>query len=386
MQPRIEVTIDGNPVAGAFYERLVSLTVKDNADADADTVDMELNDGPPSFLAIPRKGAIIDVRLGYGAMRSLGTFTADKVSCKCLPFGMSISGKSADLRGSKLKEKKERHWDKKKLKDVVGEIAKEAGLQPAIDPSIGDFEYPWLAQQDEQGFQFLYRLAERHNALFNIKAGRLIFSAKGSGNSASGAFVGSVVVTPDKILEGSCSFESNDRTKYSKVVAYYQDSDKAKRVEIEATGDADGESVYRIPEPFSSVEEADKAAQSKAKALKSGEGTASVTVVGDTSICAGAPLLFQSVRPGLDGVPYVIDTVTHSYSKSGYTTQISAKLYDGKSSGEGKKAATDNSSASGNSNAANDNKTTPAANAPAGTPATPNQWLDGRRYGRTDAN
>lgn len=383
MHPQIEVTIDGNPVAGAFYERLVSITVTDKDEADADTVDIELHDGPPSFLAIPRKGAIIDVRLGYGTLRSLGKFTVDKVSVKCLPYSMSISGKSADLRKTKLKEKKERHWDNKKLKDIVGEIAQENGLTPAIDSEIGDFEYPWLAQQDEQGFQFLYRLAERHNALFNIKNGRLIFAKRGSGNSAAGTFVGSVVVTPPVIVEGTCNFEANDRTKYSKVVAYYQDSDTAKRVEIEAEGDEDGDSVFRIPEPFASLEEADKAAQARAKDLKRGEGAANVTVIGDTAITAGAPLLFQGVRPGLDGAPYIIDTATHTFSKGeGYRTQISAKLYDGKSGGSGE--------SSGDGEAANDNDpasgTTPAANAPAGTPATPNLWSQQRRYGRTDEN
>lgn len=56
--------------------------------------------------------------------------------------------------------------------------------------------------------------------------------------------------------------------------------------------------------------------------------------MGDTSIIAGAPLLFDRVRPGLDGVPYVIDTVEHSYSKSsGFLTKIDAKLYGGKSAG-----------------------------------------------------
>lgn len=380
MKPRIEVTIDGNPVAGAFYERLVSITVTDKEEAGADTVEMELNDGPPQFLAIPRKGAIIDVRIGYGSMRSLGTFTADKVTAKCLPYGMSISGKSADLRNGKLKERQERSWDKKKVKDIVSEIASETGLQPAIDSEVGEHEYEWFAQQDESNIHFLRRLAERHNALFNIKQGRLIFGKKGSGNSTSGAFVGSVVVTPEKIVEGSCSFEANDRTKYQKVVAYYQDKEQAKRVEIEAEGDADGDSVFRIPEPFSSVEEADKAAQAKAKALKRGEGAASVTVVGDTAIVAGAPLLFSGVRPGLDGAPYIIDTATHSFSKSGYTTQISAKLYDGKSGG--KKGAGNG----GSDDAEADGDSTPAKDAPAGTPATPNLWNQTRRYGSTDAN
>jgi len=383
MHPRIEVTIDGNAVAGAFYERLVSITIVDKEEAGADTVDIELNDDPSQFLAIPRKGAIIDVRLGYGSLRSLGQFTVDKVSVKCLPYSMQISGKSADLRKGKLKERQERSWDKKKVKDIVGEIAGESDLSPAVDAEIGDHEYEWFAQQDESNIHFLRRLAERHNALFNIKSGRLIFAKRGSGNSAAGTFVGSVVVTPSVIVEGSCNFEANDRTKYSKVVAYYQDSDTAKRVEIEADGDEDGDSVFRIPEPFSSVEEADKAAQARAKDLKRGEGAASVTVIGDTAITAGAPLLFENVRPGLDGAPYIIDTATHTYSKGqGYTTQISAKLYDGKSAGADGAGSGDSG---GDADAATGDSTT-AKNAPAGTPATPNQWNQQRRYGRTDDN
>jgi len=79
-------------------------------------------------------------------------------------------------------------------------------------------------------------------------------------------------------------------------------------------------------------------------------------------------------------VPYIIETATHTFSKSeGYRTQIQAKLYDGKSASEDKK---NNPSGS----AANDNKTTLASNAPSGTPATPNQRLGERRNGRTDEN
>lgn len=194
--------------------------------------------------------------------------------------------------------------------------------------------------------------------------------------------MGSVVVGPARIIQGTCTFEANDRTKYKKVVSYYEDKDKAKRVEVEADSDADGDSVYRIAEPYADAAEADKAAQSKAKDLKRGEGAASVTVVGDTAIVAGAPLIFEGVRPGLDGVPYIIDTATHTYSKGdGYRTQISAKLYDGKSGGS--------KGSSGTDGAANDNKAADgkvADNAPDGTPATPSEWTTNRRYGRTDEN
>ncbi|MBN9056117.1 MAG: hypothetical protein J0H80_20625 [Rhizobiales bacterium] len=71
--------MDGTPVAGAFYERLISVSVTDKEGLASDTFQMDLNDGPPSFLAIPRKGAIVDIRVGYGRARSLGLFVVDKV-------------------------------------------------------------------------------------------------------------------------------------------------------------------------------------------------------------------------------------------------------------------------------------------------------------------
>jgi phage protein D len=373
MHPIVEVTVDGQPVAGAFYERLVSLTVTDKEGVSSDTFSAELNDGPPDFLCLPRTGALVDIRLGYRetGVSSVGKFIVDKVSGKCLPYSLSISGKSADLRSGKLKENQERHWDNKKVKDIVAELAGEAGLSASVDSEVGEHEYEWIAQQDEAPIEFLERLARRHNSLFSIKNGKLIFAKKGSGTSASGAFTGSVVVTPNRIIQGTCRFEAKDRTKYKKVVAYYQDREKAERVEAEA--DAEGDSVFRMTEPFADAAEADKAAQAKAKDLERGKGSASVTVVGDTSIIAGAPLLFQGVRPGLDGVPYIIDSVEHSYSKDGgFTTKISAKLYDGKSAGKGGGGGSGEGADAGTGGER-------AKDAPAGTPATPKEWIGNRR-------
>lgn len=389
MKPLVEITVDGKPVANGFYERLISLTVTDKEGVSSDSFQIELNDGPPSFLAIPRTGAKVDIKIDDGSgMRSLGVFTVDKVSVKCLPYSMSISGKSADLRSGKLKENRERHWDKAKLKDIVKQLAGESGLGAAIDDEIGAFEYSWIGQQDESNIHFLERLAARHNALFAIKGGNVIFTSKGSGQTASGKHAGTIIITPAMIIQGSCSFEANDRTKYKKVVAYYQDRNKAERVEIEADAEAEGDSVLRLPEPYSSPDEADKAAKSKAKALKRGEGAVSVTIVGTTTVCAGLALLFHGVHPGFDGVPYVIDTVTYTYSKSaGFLVKVSGKLYDGKSAGDGKgKAKSKKKDGAGSDvDRPSDNKVAP--NAPAGTPATPEGWEQGARtHGQTDYN
>lgn len=384
MKPRVEVTVDGVPMAGHFYDRLISLTVTDEEGLKSDKVDIELDDGPDNFLAIPRKGSMITVKMGYGdSLISKGTFTVDKIDLACLPYKMSISGKAADLRSGKLKERQERGWDDAKLGDIISQVASESGLTPAIDKDLAEYVYPWIGQQDESNIHFVRRLAERHNGLFAIKQNRLLFTRLGSGLSASGSPIGSVILTPERIKVGTMKVSLPDRTKYSKVVAYYQDSNKAERIEIEADGDADGDSIYRIPEPFSSPDEADKAAQAKVKELQRGEGSVSVSVIGDPGIDAGLPLLFVDVRPGVDGVPFIIKTAVSKYSKTaGYEVDISGKLYDGKSATE--KAGDDASGGSASTDTAAGGKVAP--NSAPGTPATPNAFLTPRQFGRTDEN
>ncbi|AXS39282.1 contractile injection system protein, VgrG/Pvc8 family [Breoghania sp. L-A4] len=328
MHPKVIVTVDGKPVAGAFYERLVSLVITDRDGKRSDSVAIELADGPPDYLALPRRGAVIRVQLGYveTRVRDMGAFVVDEVSGNCLPYALRITGRAADLRDGKLKERKERHWDRKSLSDIVKQLADENGLTPVITGSIGSHVYDWLGQQDESDMHFLERLAGRHNALFTVKDGRLVFSAKGTGTSASGAALAIVTIAPQRMITGSCRFQFADRGKFKKVVAYYQDRDKAKRTEVGVDADPKGEATFRIPEPFASIAEADKAAEAKARELMRGGLSASVTVPGDTSIRAGAPLVFEGVRPGLDGEKLVIETATHRFSKpQGYLTEIAAK-------------------------------------------------------------
>jgi phage protein D len=390
MHPIINITVAGKTVSSGFYSRLVSASVTDKEGVTSDTFQMELNDGPPDFVDLPTPGDAVSISMGYAetGVRKLGDFVVDKVSGKCLPYSVSISGKAAALgRAKTLKENKERHWDKKSVKDIVTQLAGELGLSAKVDGEIGAYVYPWFAQEDETNAHVLSRLERRHNGLFTIKGNNLIFAKRGSGLSSSGVGMGSVVVVPSMIILGSCTYEANDRTKYKKVVAYHQDKDKVERVEIEQDADADGEAIYRLPEPFASVEEADKAAAAKAKDLKRGEGSAKVTVVGDSSIVAGVPLRFSGVRPQLDGVPYVIDTATHTFSKTaGYRTEISAKLYDGSSGGSGGGSGGGNAGQAGTGSTPGSSAAGGKSSPLAGGTSAPSGWDGVRNYGSTDAN
>ncbi|WP_018183974.1 phage late control D family protein [Kaistia granuli] len=334
--PVAEIKVNGRPVASLFNERLISVTITDKEGVTSDTISCDLNDGNP-FAAIPQKGDTITASLGYleTGLAFFGSYTADDPEVRCLPYGMTVNGKGANVR-DQAKQHRSRHWDQKTVKDIVSQIASENGLSPIVDHEIGAQEYEWFGQQDESDLHVVERLARRHGALFSIKDGKLIFAAKGSGKSASGKDLTEVVASPANIVEGTCRTNFAYRNKYKKVKGRIQDRGKAELVEIEIESDVDGTAEYTLPEPYADEGEAGKAAKSKAEALKSETIRTSVTLFGDPSIRAGAPFRYAGVRPGIDELQFIVETATHTISKSGYTTQVEAKLKPKPASGEAK--------------------------------------------------
>lgn len=333
--PDAEISVNGKPVASIFNERLISVTIVDKEGATSDTISLELVDSNP-FAEIPRKGDLIEAKLGYAetGLSDFGKFTADDPEIRCLPYGLTVNGKAADMRET-LKQHKSRHWDEKTVKDVVTAIAGEHSLTPQIDSDVGQHKYGWIGQEDESDLHFLERLADRHGALFSIKSGNLIFAAKGSGKSPSGQVLTQVVATPANIVVGSCRVKFGDRSKVKKVKGRVQDRDKAKLIEIEVESDSEGSAIHTLPSPYADEAEARQAATAKAKELKRQTITTSVTLYGDPAIRAGALFFYDGVRPEIDEIDFIIESASHKLTKSGYTVDVEAKLYVPGGAGQG---------------------------------------------------
>jgi phage protein D len=367
--PVAEISVNGKPVASIFNERLISVTITDKEGVTSDTISCDLNDGNP-FAAIPQKGDTIAASLGYLeiGLASFGSYTADDPEVRCLPYGMTVNGRGANIR-DQAKQHRSRHWDNKSVRDIVSQIADENGLSPVIDDQAGAHEYEWFGQQDESDLHVVERLARRHGALFSIKDGKLIFAAKGSGKSASGKDLATVVATPANIVEGTCRTNFAYRNRFKRVKARHQDRRKAEIVEVEEDSDDGGTADYTLSEPFADEDEATKAAKAKAESLKSETIRTSVTLFGDPSIRAGAPFRYSGVRPELDEIEFIIETATHRLSKSGYTTQIEAKLkpkMDATAAGKGGGGGAGRGEASPVNSAASPTPTIPNPVAPLG--------------------
>jgi phage protein D len=314
--PKVLVDIDGVPVSGLFFERLISLNITDREGIQSDALELVFNDAAPHF-ASPRRGAVASVTIPSGDGGGfVGAFIIDRVVRKCLPYTITVKGHSADLR-SEMKTSKSRHWDDVSVRDIVTEIAGEYGLLPKIADAVSGHVYPWIGQQDESDLNFLERVAKRHGALFTIKNGALLWLARGAGKTADGTSIPSAVITLPEIVLGTCQNPESDVDRFGRVKAYYQDRGRAKREEIAVNGDpeADGEHVIRTP--FGSKAEAQAAAEAFAREMLRGLVKTSCAIVGRPALMAGQPVKYSGVHPDIDAREFIIGMVKHTYTKSG---------------------------------------------------------------------
>lgn len=81
--PFIDVTVNGAPVSGVFYQRLTEAKIHDAPGQDADTVELTFDD-KNNEITIPAKGAILVVKFGYRDVNSckMGRFTYERWNAK----------------------------------------------------------------------------------------------------------------------------------------------------------------------------------------------------------------------------------------------------------------------------------------------------------------
>lgn len=224
----------------------------------------------------------------------MGEFAVDDIAIDCLPYQMTISGRSADVR-KKLKQQKSRSLENTTVKEIAEKIAADHGLQAVVSDKVGSAKYEWQGQADESDLHFLERLARRHRRCCRSRTAKLIMAERGAGKLASGKDMTVLTIPRNAIVVNSCKVRLGDRGRYKKVKALYQDNGKQKRIEVEVESDPDSDADYTIQEPLGSEDEAKNAAKSKSDDLKSSADTTECKLVGDPDFKAGTPFHYAGV-------------------------------------------------------------------------------------------
>ncbi len=178
--PAYSVTVGGASPNSAFAQRLLRIVLSETTGKDADTLEMEFDDRN-NVLAIPAKGAVITLAIGYhgAALVAKGSFTFDTADIEGPPDKIILHAKSGDMRDS-LKAHKNRAWVNMTTAAIVNQIASENGLTAQTHPTLSGVQVAHKDQTNESDLHFLTRHGKDHDAIATVKGGKLIFAPRGA--------------------------------------------------------------------------------------------------------------------------------------------------------------------------------------------------------------
>lgn len=301
MTPVIEVTIDGNPVASAFFTVLVEARHRDNEGQEADTLDLTFDDRE-NQIPLPRKGAEIGFKIGYKEIGVFdkGTFKVEKASIRgSVQQGefIIVSAKAADLRKD-VKAEGTKAYENKKLEEIVKDEAEAMALKAVTDAELGKIDFDYRLKHDQSGMDFLTALADEVGAIVKPAGGKLVFQKRGSGKSAGGQTLETIL-----ILRSDCSeweIEPDGRMQYGRVEASWTDPKTGKRKTHKHDTGLQGP-PFVIREGFQDEKSAKKAAEAEGGRLNRQTGSGSFTIYGRPGAQAGAPVTLEGFRSGAQG-------------------------------------------------------------------------------------
>jgi len=309
MTPDFKIIADSQDITAKVRDRLIELRVTDEAGQSSDAVTIALDDRD-SVIALPRKGASLEVSLGYlgTGVAALGKFTVDETALSGPPDTMTIRGRAADLRAG-LKSPRTRSWDQVTVGDMVAVIAAGHGYSPAVSPDLAAIQLGHLDQTEESDLHLLTRLAARYGAVAKPAGGRLLFVPAGEAKSATGKSLPSVALSRGDFSRWDVTLA--DRGRYGSVTAHWHDVTGTGQPQPVTVGE--GEPVYTLRGTYRDEAEARAAARAKYEALQRGRGTITAECGGDIRLAAEGVIVVSGIRDGVDGA-WSLTHVTHVYS------------------------------------------------------------------------
>ncbi|MGY0794322.1 contractile injection system protein, VgrG/Pvc8 family [Azospirillum argentinense] len=322
MKPGYRIVVGGTDVTGAFQGQLTSLTLTDKVGTDSDELEVVVSD-PRARIALPRRGVSVRVAIGWdGVLVDKGTYQIDEVEHSGPPDEIRIKGRAAQLQG-KIREQREDSYTATTLGAIVSAIAGRLELIAAIDPKLADIKVAHIDQTNESDANFLTRLGKQFGATATVKDGRLVFVPAGAGTSASGKALATVTIERSDGVNHR--FTLADREAAAGVQAQWQDTAAGETKTVTAGDTAGPQTKLRAVYPTEG-EAAAAAVAAKTQATRSQREIALTLAVGRPELLAGGPMRLVGFRPEIDGVPWVIDEVTHTLTGGeGLTTSLTAK-------------------------------------------------------------
>ncbi len=332
---RIEIA-DGADISAAIGDRLLSLSVVDEAGLTSDRLTLKLDARPGANgarLALPDVGLRLTVSLGYAGagLVTVGTYIVDGVTLKSAPRTLEISAKGANMP-SAFRTPTTRAWDQVTLGEITRTIAGEHGMQARIAEDLDGIPFAHVDQVAESPMAFLSRLAAAHDAVVKPADTRLVLAPRGQAKAVSGQDLPVVRLPEAEWTQWSFKYsarkDKGQATGSTGVggpggtTVSWWDHDSAELREETA-----GEPPYENA-PYAEPTQARAVARAAARKNEGDRGKAAFTgkLPGRPGLQAEQKMVLPDFGPGVP-TDWRLERLEHTLDGGGFVTSVKAELF-----------------------------------------------------------
>ncbi|WP_294326144.1 contractile injection system protein, VgrG/Pvc8 family [uncultured Sphingomonas sp.] len=334
--PDFRVEVNGRDITPVLREarpgqraanrpRLISLGLTDKRGADADQLDLVIDDSDGG-VELPPTGAKIRVSLGWKSgpdvtpgLVDMGTYIVDDVGHSGPPDQITVRARAADFTGA-MRVRRERSWHGTTLGAIVADVANAHGLLPRCAAALASIAITAKAQSRESDLAFLRRLGRDHDAVATIKDGNLILKPIADRVTVSGKALPAVTI---RRRDGDRhDYQVQKQEEAIGVSADWHDRASAKKKTVTA-GKPEG--ARKLSRTYASEADARAAARAEAGRAARQPRTLSLSLslaLGRPDLKPETPIKVSDFKAAIDAQRWVLAEVTHTLGDRGFSTGL----------------------------------------------------------------
>jgi phage protein D len=323
------VTLDGVDLTDRLKPRLMDVKVTSCRGDAADQLDLRLDDADGK-LAIPPRGAVLRVWLGWEGegLTDMGTFAVDEVEHAGSPDQLSLRGRSVQMKAA-IRQLREHSYSGLTVGAIVEQLAGRNGLVPRCHASLAALTIDHIDQTHESDLNFLTRLGKKYDAIATIKAGSLLFSPIGQGQTPSGKPLPSVTIR--RSSGDDHRWHEADRGSYSGVRAMYDRNTTGETASV-LVGSDDGQGVKTLRHTYATKANAMRAARSEYQKMERGVSSFEMWLArGRPDIYPEMSVSVSGFKPQIDGTAWIVVKIEHVLAEQGLVSHASLEMGGGDS-------------------------------------------------------
>lgn len=327
MRSFLDITYNNVEATDIIADDCDSFTWVDNASGGADTLTLRLANIGQKWMNgyFPSDQDVIKawIRLeewteDYRAGRIYcGTFMVDSLKFSGWPEKLELSAISVPINKDFNVKEKSRTWESTTVKNIMLDIAGEAGIELAYDAE--DFKVDSVSQSGKTDLSFGKDLCNEYGLSMKLYSNKIVVYSQADYEKSAPAYS---ITRSDLGTEGAYKIEKRITKFYNSVKMQYTDSSgKTLTYEYTIPG-TDGQRQKFISGKAESLKDAEIKAKATLRESLRNSRTISITKTGSAKHIAAQVCNIEGFGK-LDG-NYFIDSVTHSRNAGKYTCTLTA--------------------------------------------------------------